>query len=163
MRASGVFTGTTNSPSRLPRQSLYHSMAMRFTGGRRFAPRLRFWPMTDRNSPALRLLNRSKPQVSQRPFATLQRRPPYGASATGSNAPDLLLILVADPFTGPFGSLLLSSRPFGGRRENQRSNPLPVPKSVSLAGRTESTPHRGLSSPTDQCAQQLAGSRGLPE
>src|SRR5271157_2034429 len=25
MRASGVFTGTTNSPSRLPRQSLYHS------------------------------------------------------------------------------------------------------------------------------------------
>src|ERR1041385_6268493 len=24
MRASGVFTGTTNSPSRLPRQSLYH-------------------------------------------------------------------------------------------------------------------------------------------
>src|SRR5215471_15712614 len=25
MRASGVFTGTTNSPSRSPRQSLYHS------------------------------------------------------------------------------------------------------------------------------------------
>src|SRR5262249_53335983 len=25
MRASGVFTGTTNSPSRLQRQSLYHS------------------------------------------------------------------------------------------------------------------------------------------
>src|SRR5260370_4286535 len=25
MRASGVFTGTTNSPSRSPRQSIYHS------------------------------------------------------------------------------------------------------------------------------------------